>query len=312
MSTLEPGRETNAGLTWKLLASEKRRAHLSLWYEAGSQWSDWRATKQIISGGGTNGRIERAYGFLASRYRPGDRIFLFGYSRGAFSVRSLAGAIDRIGLLKAEHATERNTATAYRHYRHTPDSEAAAAFRRAYCHPDVQIEMIGVWDTVKALGLRLPLLWRLTEQHHAFHNHALGSHIKRGYQALAYDETRLAFEPELWESTPDRREEIEQRWFPGAHPDVGGQLSGHFDSRPLSNIPLVWILGRAEASGLPLPEGWRHRFPCDEDAPAVGNWSGWAKLFLLRGRRQVGRDPSETFDPSLMRSGRLDTARVAL
>lgn len=68
-------------------------------------------------GPGINRQIRRAYGYLASRYRPGDRIFLFGYSRGAFAVRSLAGIMDRVGLLRADQATERNVQLAYRHYR---------------------------------------------------------------------------------------------------------------------------------------------------------------------------------------------------
>ena len=299
MSTLRPGCETNAGLTWKLLAAGGARPGLSLWYEAGVQWPHWTSTHEVIAGRGTNRRIERAYGFLASRYRPGDRIFLFGYSRGAFAVRSLAGLIDRVGLLQPDHATVRNVSQAYRHYRYTPDSAAAAAFRRAYCHDDVHIELVGVWDTVKALGLRLPLLWRLTEPTYAFHNHALGPHVRRGYHALAFDETRLAYAPELWDTSEGVTAEIEQRWFPGSHADVGGQLMGRHWARPLSNLSLVWMLEKAEGAGLELPEGWRQQFPCDPEARAVGSWRGWGKLFVLRGRRRVGQDPSETFHPAL-------------
>ena len=308
MSTLAPGPETNAGLTYRLLASEGPRAGLSLYYEAGIQWPDWSSTGAVIAGRGLNRQIRHAYGFLASRYRPGDRIYLFGYSRGAFAVRSLAGEIGRVGLLKVHNATVRHVRQAYRHYQSGLDSTAAEDFSRAFCHRDVPIEMIGVWDTVKALGIRLPVLWRLSEQAHAFHDHALGPHVRHGYQALAYDETRVAFVPELWDTAGDPAGRVEQRWFPGAHGDIGGQISGQMASRPRSNVALVWMLDRAEATGLPLPADWRQRFPADVAAPSVGTLRGWGKFFLLRARRVTGRDPSETFHPAIARNRRLPDA----
>ena len=90
MSSLEPGNETNAGLTYRLC--REMGSQLSIYYEPGLQWRDWRSARDVIMGRGINRQIRRAYGYLASRYRPGDRIFLFGYSRGAYAVRSLAGA----------------------------------------------------------------------------------------------------------------------------------------------------------------------------------------------------------------------------
>ena len=299
LSSLAPGSETHAGTLYKLLRAEGPRAGLSLWYEAGVQWCDWRSTHDVMSGRGTNRRIERAYGFLASRYRPGDRIYLFGYSRGAFAVRSLAGLIDRVGLVRADAATVRTITQAYRHYRAGGGTEAAAAFRAAHCHPEVAIELVGVWDTVKALGLRLPVLWQLTEPAHAFHDHRLGPHIRRGRHALARDETRDAYAPILWETDPFLATDVEQRWFPGCHADVGGQLNGDEAARPLANLSLVWMLEEAAAAGLALPTGWRAPFACDANAPSVGGWSGWSKLFVLRSRRRAGLDASETFDTSL-------------
>lgn len=311
MSSLRPGCETNAGLTYKLLASGGPRAGLSLYYDAGVQWADWSSTHHVAVGRGMNRKIRAAYGFLASRYRPGDRIFLFGYSRGAFAVRSLAGCIDQIGLLEARHATVRNIRQIYRHYEMSPNGASARFFGTSMCHQGVTIEMLGVWDTVKALGLRLPLLWRLTEPAHAFHSHALGAGVRRGYHALAHDETRLAFSPQLWETAPGHQGEVEQRWFPGSHGDVGGQLGGFEPARPLSNLSLVWMLERAEAAGLELPANWRARFPCDEGAPSVGTWRGWGKLFWLRARRRMGSDPSETFHPAIDRQADLATAATA-
>jgi uncharacterized protein (DUF2235 family) len=303
MSTLDLGRETNAGLAYKLLAERGRVAGLSLYYEAGIQWEEWRRTPDVIMGRGINRQIRRAYGFLASRYREGDRIFLIGFSRGAFAARSLAGVIDRVGLLRAEAATERAVREVYRHYELDPDGAAARAFAALNCHAAAPIEMVGAWDTVKALGLRLPLLWKMTEPRHAFHDHRLGATIRHGFQALALDETREAFAPVLWECR-DRRpgQTVEQTWFRGAHGDVGGQLGGFELARPLSNIPLVWMLEKAEGCGLILPSGWRARFPRDAEAPSVGTWRSWGKTFLIRRRRAVGLDPSETIHPTALAS----------
>ncbi len=115
MSSLATGEETNAGLIYKLL-SEQAGPQLSVYYEAGIQWTHWNNTMDVLLGRGINRQIRRAYGWLASRYRPGDRVMFFGYSRGAYAVRSLAGVIDRVGLLRADQATERNVRQAYRHY----------------------------------------------------------------------------------------------------------------------------------------------------------------------------------------------------
>ncbi|MDQ2092357.1 DUF2235 domain-containing protein [Marimonas arenosa] len=297
MSSLRPGCETNAGLAYKLLS--RIGAPVSCYYEAGVQWCDWRSAGDVITGRGINRQIRRAYGYLASRYRPGDRIFLMGYSRGAFAVRSLAGVIDQVGLLRADCATERNVLTAYRHYQSPPGSPAARAFRQAYCHAWVEIEVVGVWDTVKALGLRLPILWRWSEPAHEFHTHQIGATVRHGFHALALDETRSAFAPVLWDTPEELEARVEQVWFPGAHGDVGGQLGGHAAARPLSNIPLVWMLDKLSRCGMPLPSGWQAEFPTDPSAPPVGTWMSWGKLFLLRKRRVVGRDRSERLHDSV-------------
>lgn len=298
MSSLVPGFETNAGIAWRLLNEARAGARLSLYYEPGLQWQGWNQALDVAAGRGINRQIRRAYGFLASRYRPGDRIFLLGYSRGAYAVRSLAGLIDRIGLLRREEATERAVLLLYRHYQRAPDSPAARRLSRRLCHPEAPIEMVGVWDTVKALGLQLPVMWRFTEVSHRFHNHDLGASIRRGYHALALDETRTVFQPVLWTTREGWQGRVEQVWFRGAHGDVGGQIGGFLPARPLANIPLTWMLDKAEGCGLPLPAGWRARFPCDPAAPMVGTWQAWGKIFLHRRRRLVGRDPSERLHPS--------------
>ncbi len=301
MSRLTLGLETNAGLTYRLL--HEVGMPVSLYYEAGIQLRDWRSWNDVMQGRGLNRQIRRAYGYLASRYHPGDRIFLFGYSRGAYAVRSLAGVIDSVGLLRGPEATVRNVRNIYRIYQrgvHPTDR----AFLSRVCHDEVPIDMVGVWDTVKALGNRLPFFAAAADKKHGFHNHLLGRSIRRGYHALALDETRVGFSPVMWETTDDCPAHIEQMWFRGTHGDVGGQLDGFLEARPLSNIPLVWMLGKAEDCGLPLPINWRYRFPTDPRAPNMGTWRGLGKVFLARKARTVGADISETLHETV--NGRYD------
>jgi uncharacterized protein (DUF2235 family) len=297
MSSLRPGCESNAGQALRLLS--RIGAPVSCFYEAGLQWDDWRSTRDVFLGRGIDLQIKRAYGYLASRYRPGDKIIFLGYSRGAFAVRSLAGVIDSVGLLKADSATERHVKLAYRHYQRGGNSAAASAFTTAYCHESVEIEMVGVWDTVKALGLHLPLLWRWTELPSGFHSLVLGPSVKHGYHALALNETRKAFSPILWRSNAETNGRIEQVWFPGAHSDIGGQLTGFEEARPLANIPFIWMLEKVEACGVPLPLGWRAAYPTNPAAPSVGTWRSWGKLFLMRRKRVALQDPSERLHESV-------------
>ncbi|MDA8587163.1 DUF2235 domain-containing protein [Rhodobacteraceae bacterium] len=296
MSSLEEGSETNVGLIYKLLCSSEDAERLSIFYEAGNQWSDWSKTLDIIEGRGINRQIRRVYEWLSSRYRPGDRIFLIGFSRGAYAIRSLGGVIDEVGLLRKEHTSEHNVHEAYRRYREGAND--CPVFSKEHCHVDVPIEMIGVFDTVKSLGFRAPFVWKWADIKHSFHNHRLGKHVRRGYHALALDETREAFRPVLWKCPKGHEGQVEQMWFRGSHGDVGGQLSGFKEARLLSNIPLHWMLEKAELSGLDLPEDWRERFPTDEDARSAGTWRGWSKYFLARKKRVVGEDLSETIHPT--------------
>lgn len=299
MSSLRDGHETHAGQLYKLLLEAGVGANLTVYYEPGIQWTDWAATLDVMQGRGINRQIIRAYGVLASRYRPGDEIVLAGYSRGAYAVRSLAGVVDLLGLVKSDCATERNVQLAYRHYRRGGRGPAAEAFRKRFCHAKVEIEAVAVWDTVKALGVRLPILWRWSVVKHEFHNHALGASVRNGFHALALDEAREAYAPVLWACPPGRTGHMEQVWFAGTHGDVGGQLGRFEPARPLSNISLVWMLDRLTACGLPLPDDCTARFATDPQAPSMGSWRGWSKLFLSRKARVVGVDPSERIHESV-------------
>ncbi|WBU64075.1 DUF2235 domain-containing protein [Paracoccus aerodenitrificans] len=299
-ASLMEGRHSNIGRIYRLLRPQ-RSATFRVRYAAGQQWEDWGSLLGIAMGRGMGGRIRDSYGWLATSYRPGDRIFLMGYSRGAFAIRSLAAMIGRIGLLRPEAATERNIRVIWRIYRNEISAEARQSWLQRHCHETVPIEMVGVFDTVMALGIRLPVLWMLTEPRFRFHDQHLGLNVRRGAQALALDENRAAYQPILWDSEDHAPGVVSQMWFRGVHSDIGGQLWGEEDSRPLANIPLVWMLEQAGDAGLILPEGWRRRFPCDAEAPSIGNWRGWGKAFLARSPRVAGLDPSEALHVSVRR-----------
>ena len=305
MSSLNPGCETNIGQIYRLL-SEMDDPDLQVYYEPGIQWRGVRRMHEVIAGIGINRQIRRAYLFLARNYEPGDRIMLLGFSRGAYAIRSLAGLIHKMGLLRPAQISEENLARVYHHYRCDPDCPAAQSLRETLSRPQVRIAFIGVFDTVRALGVRWPILWRFTGEAHPYHDHTLGQATAVGRQALAMHETRDAYRPVLWDVPETRLCEtagqpscdIVQMWFRGNHGDVGGQISGREASRPLANIPLVWMLGEAQAQGLPLPDNWRARYPTEDTAPSIGNFAGWSKIFLDRSRRPIGRDPSEVIHPT--------------
>lgn len=300
-ASLDDGRRSSVGRIHSLLRSKQAeigKKRLNIHYAPGQEWDSWRTLPDLMMGNGLTTKIINAYGWLARHYHPGDQIYLLGYSRGAFAIRSLAGMIGRIGLLRPEFATRRNIALAWRYYSEGGNEKSIGIFRRRRGQPNVPIQMIGCFDTVMALGIRLPLLWAMTEPRFRFHDTHLGEDVAHGFQALALDETRAAFAPVLWDDS-SKAKHIEQMWFRGAHADIGGQLSGLEVARPLANIPLVWMLESAESVGLPLPEGWHEQFACDATAPSVGNWRSWGKAFLSRSPRLAGQNATEALHRSV-------------
>jgi len=197
-------------------------------------------------GNGINRNIQDAYRFLSHNYRRGDDIFCFGFSRGAYTVRSLVGLIRNAGVLRKEHADQ--VKAAYKLYRspETPDSARSREFRDAYAR-EVDIEFLGVFDTVGALGIPLGVSSRHNERKYGFHDTRITSIVNNAHHALAIDEKRRPFKPTLW-TCDEARRNTSQVWFAGVHADIGG---GYAEAG-LSDEALEWMADRAESCGLAL------------------------------------------------------------
>ena len=216
---------------------------------------------------------------LSRVYDDGDRIYLFGFSRGAFTARTLAGLIGTCGIVKgASCATTRCLAgrggsrvcglpVALRQRAHQLGPSSSGRDRQPACHRDVpanypvhtnvQIEFIGVWDTVDAVGLPFAmssLVNRFVYQF-KFPTQTLGQHVRRAFHALSIDDARQAFEPVLWAGSDER---IEQVWFAGAHSNVGGG----YPKQGMSLVALDWMLAHAASNGLRLHTMDREVFHC--------------------------------------------------
>ncbi len=299
LSRLDAGMETNAGLLYKLLVAQDRDDQ-NVYYHPGINGTGLSKWITVAAGVGINMMICAAYSHIARHYQTGDRIYLFGFSRGAYAVRSLAGMIGRVGLLRPHALSHDRVQQAFGHYKCDDLTPHAVEFKQRYCHIHTKIEMVGVWDTVKSLGLHYPVLCRFAPMATEFHDDRLGTNIVNAFQALALDETRTAYSPILWRPVDGWHGHLEQRWFAGAHADVGGQVETYRKSRPLSNIPLVWMLEKSAACGLDLPAGWADRFPTDATAPMVGSFAGLGKLFLSRRPRHACHSPYDDLHESVL------------
>jgi hypothetical protein len=202
---------------------------------------------------GLSRNVLDAYRFLIHTYEPGDALYLFGFSRGAFTARSLAGLVRNCGILRPEQADRIDEAWAlYRSRADKPTSVAATLFRGAYSY-ETEIRFVGVWDTVGSLGIPVPapsFLQPLVDRFNhrwAFHDTTLSKSVNGAFQALAVDEERSAFPPTLWQQEEGaQHQELRQVWFSGVHLSVGG---GEKDSG-LSDITLLWMVRQAIRYGL--------------------------------------------------------------
>ena len=207
--------------------------------------TNWGIDK-IAGGGfgvGLSANIVEAYQFLVLNFEPGDEIYLFGFSRGAYTVRSLAGVVDTIGVLTKDHAFF--IPDAYGLYRDGAPEAELEQFRQDHHSRETPIRFIGVWDTVGALGIPVGL-FKWFNKRYEFHRVELTDCIEHAYHALAIDERRRPFRPSLWSLPEGSRQVLEQVWFPGVHSNVGGG----YDKDGLANCALHWLKDKASDLGL--------------------------------------------------------------
>jgi len=192
-------------------------------------------------GSGLEKNVLDCYRFLIHNYQLGDEIYAFGFSRGAYTARAFVGLIHAVGLL--EKSTLDKLTQAYKHYRTEPEERQQGLYEDNY-RPDIR--MVGVFDTVGALGAPTPLLGKFTRNWVGFFNTRICAQVKYAYHALALDEKRAPFQPDMWTGILQDDQYMEQCWFAGAHSDIGG---GYAECG-LSDIALQWMVGKASALGL--------------------------------------------------------------
>ena len=213
------------------------------WYDEGVGTRNW--LDRITGGAFGHGlfeNIQQAYRFVVENYQPDDKLVLFGFSRGAYTARSLAGLIGKVGILRKKYVN--NIDRVYRIYRkHDANPDEIAAYSEQFCHPQRDIHFLGVWDTVGSLGIPLKSLNWITSWLYKFHDTNLSPHVKHAFHAVAVDEKRRSFIPTLWlaESLCDDQV-VEQRWFAGVHSNIGGS----YKEKGLSDITLRWMLDKLE------------------------------------------------------------------
>lgn len=337
---------------WRLraLCSERSGdgARQVLYYDQGVGTRSWEKIRGGAFGYGLGLNIVAAYRWLIENYEPGDDVFVFGFSRGAFTARSLTGLIAKCGLLQpgaplsveqvfkryVESKTlrplyqlqfeqrelkrrQKRGGTAIDEPRLFPPSREEEWLLRY--SQRITIEFTGVFDTVGSLGVPFGHFW-FSSQRLQFHHTRLSNIYRRTYQALAVDEHRGHFAPALWTKfspqyaehrlrTPRAQPIAEQRWFSGAHGNVGG---GYIDDR-LAQIPLAWLMQKAIEAGLSF------RYPVQTDPRSfqdsvVDSYSEFAngiyKTATLGRRhfRPIGADRFDVSDPP----GHVDTVNETI
>jgi len=207
-------------------------------------------------GAGLFQKIKDGYSAIAAQYKPGDQIFIFGFSRGAYTARSLAGMIAICGLPTNFQNDQNCVNAAFTAYRNQANRTALLATLNATYGMDntVTIQLLGVWDTVGSLGI--PAIFGDVDMlQYGFLSTILHPNVLNAVQALSIDEHRQQFQPSLWASEPVGNQSITQVWFSGVHCDVGGGYAPDANGASASNVTLLWMANYAKTYGLQFKAG---------------------------------------------------------
>ncbi|MGI9304587.1 MAG: DUF2235 domain-containing protein [Gammaproteobacteria bacterium] len=271
-------KNTNVARLWEALIDQEGMGQVAF-YDAGVGTGMSRYIGGA-TGYGISQNILDCYGEIIKRYRPGDRIYLFGFSRGAYTVRSLSGLLYACGVLK--HHDEALIRQAYRIYRDGNKTEQVEF--KARHGVSARVKMIGVWDTVGALGIPVGLINKINPFFHRFHDTKLNPVVDHCYHAVAIDEQREPFAPTLWdESNKSANQTVEQVWFPGVHSDVGGG----YPERGLADIALNWMVIKARRHGVRFKPQHLARIAPDHKGPLHDSRSGWKRLLMRKEIRDI-------------------------
>lgn len=230
----------------------------------GSEHNFYSEYIQGATGASLGEKVQEAYGFISQNYQPGDEIFLFGFSRGAYTARMIAAFIGAIGVLDRQDMDHfADIFVAYQKRGKTKDKAAVAALdvklapwtahdspgkKRADSDQDsFSIKVVGVFDTVGSLGLPEELTGKSHQMNliFGFPDHTLGEHVENAFHALALNETRADFNCAKFEQTPGGRAKgqvLKQCWFTGSHSDIGGGWHDH----DLADLTLTWMIAQVE------------------------------------------------------------------
>ena len=237
----------------------------------------WRQVTGNVGGAGISKNIRECYEFIFENYVAGDQIYLFGFSRGATTVRSLSGFIHLFGILpKSRRELIKQAYGIYKIADDTDRKNAAKAFVERHHTMWCRIKFLGVWDTVAALGVPIKsvdvVIDKIPFLRHRFHDLRLSESVENAYHALAIDDERKTFHPTLWDPEITTDQTMKQVWFCGMHTDVGGG----YPEQELSDIALEWMLRTAEKHGLRIYPGHRVEVRGDDANGTMhnsrGNW----------------------------------------
>jgi uncharacterized protein (DUF2235 family) len=272
--------------------------------------SDGTPIEKLLGGAvglGLFQKIKDGYSAISSVYEDGDQVFLFGFSRGAYTARSLAGMIANCGL-PTKNPDVNLVNAAFQAYRNKDQRAAILATLGAYGLVDAKITMVGVWDTVGSLGVPAifggvsPLLY-------GFLDTSLHPDVLNAYHALAIDERRQEFPATLWTSPPAAGQTLEQVYFCGVHCDVGG---GYADDpgtgTTLSDITLSWMMDRARALGLAFDPAVAAAYasPIDKKFSLDAKHESWSPLWLFPKSRNIA--PNATLANSVLVRCQIDAS----